>query len=513
MINKIINTLAIIILVITTFSCEKSDTKYVRIGTAQVSIQLIDGANQWPDSVYVAATGVTVLNSYQKFRKPTALTRDGNTWRGEIPMELSHSDNARIQIKNAKEGIDIYFFAGGDQDKPLNISVTRNGKSDFSVSSSGGTGYIGAIKEESGGITDVKTLTTRKYHNRCWKSNIPDEIYRSRSWSKFINYQLKSIIPAIFDSTLCDSNIPQDKASAITEQLKRLYYIDYIIFYKEKAEASGEKRIPEPPVKYHAAYLKDINFSDEGLLDDCWNPTTIPFLVYLLRDSPLEIQPIGETDILTWIKRTKYEVGKVIDSPTPLLMTLLATTSYLLQIQDRRIPLTETQISNINRFYQDDLGKIILGRNEVIAKQVAKLSHDLTDLSESADEWSLEQQITEIDNEPVIVALWSPTSVPCHIAMRAIETSKENFSKRNINFLYVADTSSSPDDRWTKYANRQAGTHVRLSDREFSKLAAEYGVTELPAYLLFDSHHQLIDTISGFTDIESFASKLGSISF
>ena len=513
MINKIINTLAITILVITTFSCGKSDTKYVRIGTAQVSIQLIDGANQWPDSVYVAATGVTVLNSYQKFRKPTALTRDGNTWRGEIPMELSHSDNARIQIKNAKEGIDIYFFAGADQDKPLNISVTRNGKSDFSVSSSGGTGYIGAIKEESGGITDVKTLTTRKYHNRCWKSNIPDEIYISRSWSKFINYQLESIIPAIFDSTLCGSNIPQDKASAITEQLKRLYYIDYIIFYKEKAEASGEKRIPEPPVKYHEAYLKDINFSDEGLLDDCWNPTTIPFLVYLLRDSPLEIQPIGETDIPTWIKRTKYEVGKVIDSPTPLLMTLLATTSYLLQIQDRRIPLTETQISNINRFYQDDLGKIIFGRNEVIAKQVAKLSHNLTDLSDSADEWSLVQQLKEMDNEPVIVALWSPTSVPCHVAMRAIETSKENFSKRNINFLYVADTSSSPDDRWTKYANRQAGTHVRLSDREFSKLAAEYGVTALPVYLLFDSNHQLIDTISGFTDIESFASKLGSLSF
>ncbi|MDE6085374.1 MAG: hypothetical protein K2G40_03100, partial [Muribaculaceae bacterium] len=214
--NVILNLLAITILSIAVLSCEKSDTKYVRIGTAQVSIQLIDGANQWPDSVYVAATGVTVLNSYQKFRKPTALTRDGNTWRGEIPMELSHSDNARIQIKNAKEGIDIYFFAGADQDKPLNISVTRNGKSDFSVSSSGGTGYFGAIKEESGGITDVKTLTTRKYHNRCWESSTPAEIFRSRSWSKFINYQLESIIPAIFDSTLCGSNIPQDKASAIT---------------------------------------------------------------------------------------------------------------------------------------------------------------------------------------------------------------------------------------------------------------------------------------------------------
>ncbi len=511
--NIILNLLAIAMLSTGVISCGKSDDRYVRIGTSEIAIELIDGTTPWPDSVYVTATGVSVLNSYQKFREPTVLTRDGNTWRGEIPMELSHSDNACIRVKNEKDGIYIYFFAGVDQDKPLNITITRNGKSDFSVSSSGGTGYIGAIEAESGGITDVKSLTQRIYHDRCWKISIPDEIYKSRSWSKFINYQLDAIIPAIFDSTLCDNNIPQDKTDIITEQLKRLYYIDQIIFFKEKAESSGEKRMPEPPVKYHAAYLKGLNFSDEGLLDDCWYPTTIPFLVYLLRYSPLEIQPIGETDIPTWIKKTKYEVDKVFDSPTPLLMSLLATTSYLIQIQEHRIPLTEAQIDNINSFYQDDLGKIILGRNEVIAKQVAKLDCNLTDLSGSADEWNVEEQLSQFDGEPIIVALWSPTSVPSHVAMRALETMKENLSKRNINFLYVADTTSSPDDRWTKYANRQAGTHVRLSDKNFTELVNKYDVKELPTYLLFDSNHQLADTISGFKDVETFAERIGNISF
>lgn len=508
------NLLAITILSIALLSCGKSDSRYVRIGTSQVSIQLRDGTTPWPDSMYVAATEVSILNSYQRFKRPTELSREGNTWHGEIPMELSHSDNACITIKNAKEGIEIYFYAGVDQEEPLNIEITRNGELDFSVASSGGTGYIGAIEtEQHDGLTDTKTLTASKYRNRRWESSTPDEIYRSRSWSKYINYQLESVIPTIFDSTLCDHNLPQDKAKILTEQLKRLYYIDNIIFYKDRAESSGEKRIPEPPVKYHAAYLKDLNFSDEGLLDDCWYPTTIPFLVYILRDSPLHIQPIGETDIPTWIKGTKVEISKVIASPTPLLMTLLATTSYLIQIQDRRIPLTETQIENINNYFRDDLGKIILSRNAIIARQVAKLESNLYDLSKSSDEWSLEQQLKQFKDESIIVALWSPTSVPCHVAMRAIEPAKENMSKRNINFLYITDTSSSPDDRWTKCANRQAGTHIRLSDREFSKLANKYDVNELPAYLLFDSNHHLTDTIAGFTDIESFASKLNVISF
>ena len=259
--------LAITILSIALLSCGKSEDRYVRIGTSQVSIQLIDGTTPWPDSMYVAATEVSILNSYQRFKRPTVLAREGNTWHGEIPMELSHSDNACITIKNAKEGIEIYFYAGVDQEEPLNIEITRNGESDFLVASSGGTGYFGAIEtEQHDGLVDAKTLTARKYRNRCWESSTPDEIYRSRSWSKYINYQLESVIPTIFDSTLCDHNLPQDKAKILTEQLKRLYYIDQIIYFKEKADASGEQRVPEPPVKYHAAYLNGLNFSDEGCL-------------------------------------------------------------------------------------------------------------------------------------------------------------------------------------------------------------------------------------------------------
>ena len=68
-------------------------------------------------------------------------------------------------------------------------------------------------------------------------------------------------------------------------------------------------------------------------------------------------------------------------------MNLLAATSYLMQIEQNH-PLTATQKNNIAEFYiKDDLGKLILRRNNAIA--IEKNTVSLIDLTAEEDNFDI----------------------------------------------------------------------------------------------------------------------------
>lgn len=64
-----------------------------------------------------------------------------------------------------------------------------------------------------------------------------------------------------------------------------------------------------------------------------------------------------------WQQAVDAKLAPAMKERPQLLLDLLSAMSYVLQI-DSGTPLTDTQIKNIKEGYTDDIGRILLARNQ-----------------------------------------------------------------------------------------------------------------------------------------------------
>lgn len=87
------------------------------------------------------------------------------------------------------------------------------------------------------------------------------------------------------------------------------------------------------------------------------------FLGSILKYPDGGLKDIGETPVAQWQEYAYKKLAPAMQERQKLLLDLLSGMSYANQL-DNGTPLTETQIKNIKEGYTDDIGKIILNRNE-----------------------------------------------------------------------------------------------------------------------------------------------------
>lgn len=487
------------------------EQKYIKIGSASVTVKLVDGDMAWPDSVSVYATEVTILNPEETYTDPFELNKvSDNEWSGEVPMEINTANTARFCVLNNDRSFELFFNGGLSQDTPLSLIVKRNGDNDYSIESEGGSGINDGIGVVAGFATSMPVCIDWQFTDVSNNNRVSIGVYASKSWETYIKSELDTVLPARLNYAFADYNLPPDRANVLAEQMKRLYYKGRIVHYVDNAKRFADTDVPEPPVEFYKAYIDSMSFTPEIMLDECYDPTMLVFLKLLLHNKSINVPDIAENDIADWIAASREEVGKIVTNPSDMFMDLLSAAAYLHQVEADNKTLTNLQKQNINKYYTDDLGKIILRRNETVARQLAGVCSDIEDLTSETEAFDLDKYIERFNGKPVVVDLWNTWCAPCRNAMQQLEPEKSGIMAQGVEFLYIAGASS-PEKDWRSLAERESGTHVRLSDDNYGKLLDKYGINAIPSYLFFDSDHKLVESYTGFPGIDGFKESINRI--
>lgn len=475
---------------------DRSNENRYQIGAAQVSVTLVDGEESWPDSVVVLVFHPALFSSEENCIDFTPLRFEGGKWCGEIPFEVLRSHGAGVVVLQNGDTFLTGVMCCLDQENPSDIKIKREKDGRFLWSAADKDDYTATPNEVASYLIHFETADMKA----------SEEAYQT--WQSYISEEIDSILPARLEVAFENIDVDPELKRIVTEQLKQFYFKGRITWYVKDAKRFLELDVSEPPVEMYKEYLDRLDFSTDVVIDETIPELTM-FYQQLLTRLPIGIPPIGESGVAEWQSAALPGLRKVISSPTQVFLDKLSAVAYITQIEEQNRPLSQQQIDNINAYYKDDLGKIILNRNQKIIDQLAKTQAELIDLSEQP-EFNLLDFMKWFEGRPVVVDLWNTWCGPCIDAMKKFEEKKQSYADSDVVFLYICNTSS-PEQKWHSYAERESGVHVRLSDDASYALMSEYDFDAIPSYLFFDRKHNLVEKYTSFPGVDGFVKSISNI--
>ncbi len=424
------------------------------------------------------------------------LNRNRDMFYGEIPVErLQEIGNVRWSVNGVLQGGTLLVFR---QEEPVWIKIYM---------SEDGTLFS----------VDYQELDMQKWANvSCILSGsvtvnpfmfVPKnkDLY-NESWKAVRSYQIDSIWPQYQKEALGKYSIPEEVSDWLMNDLKIAFASYCILPYVKNADELAGLKVDEPPMEAYT-FLDSIDYSPDVFL----KTNTLMSIGWLLQ-SILDyagggFERIGETPVAQWEEMADRKLEPAMKERPKLLLDLLAGMSYVLQIEDGE-PLTEIQKKNISDGFTDDIGKIVLAKNDrSLAMRNDKAS--LQDLI--GEEFTLQEYIDRnYAGKPVVVDLWNTWCAPCLSAISQTEDIKHSFAGPDLVFLYVSNESS-PAEAWKKQAAKIGGDQVRISMDASDALLAKYGFTGFPSYLFFDRSHKLVHAQTAFPGLKRYGELLDEI--
>ncbi len=297
----------------------------------------------------------------------------------------------------------------------------------------------------------------------------------------------------VIDQALHGREVPAAFDGWFLTHLNNMIYGDYYLGYREFIENEGA----ELPIEFFR-FLNDIDFNWLLTHDVVTGPN---YMMRKMLSSPnLGLKPIGEMPVAEWQAQTKASLGRVMDDVPQLLLDMLSATSYAEQLNANK-PLSEAQIENIKAGYGDDLGKLLLIKNERLVSDL-NTEVDMADLS--GEEFMLQRYIDEnFAGLPVVVDTWNTWCMPCMEAHKNVEPLRELPESEGVVFLYVSDVTS-PLAEWQRHAPHIGGKHVRISEASRDAMGKTYDLKAFPSYLFFDADHKLNRTVTAYPGDKKF---------
>lgn len=498
---------AIFIALCATALAASPTTPRIKAGKATLSINFEANSTTIPDKLQVAVMVPSLFDS--PFECETmALPRDSNSFSADIMLDTEEC------LVGLIVGTDDQRYSVGmvelSQNKSLIMNGTFNPDGTVTYQMSDTDGFNGspldASPDNQGLILSDILMRFAAYRPGDSENEPVISASDFKSWQQ-AKLKLDTLYTVQREYALNGRPIPPAASQWLDNNLRYFYAGNWMLNYVARAKRNWNTIVETPPLEYFA-FLNEIDYGPEILhLTPVFGP--YHFLTKILTELPVGIEPIGETDVFEWKANTTEKLSTVIDNPTALLVDLLAATSYVMQLNDDNRPFSATQKENITKGFDNDLSSILFSRNDRLTRQL-RLKANLHDMSESGIE-SVQKYIdTNYPDRPVVIDFWNTWCSPCMQAHRDLESIRQDPKFDKVVFLYISDTSSSPDE-WQITATRIGGEHLRIPQTCMEKLLKEYSLTAFPSYLFFDNNHTLRHTSTAFPGADAYGKLLTDI--
>lgn len=420
------------------------------------------------------------------------LARKGNSFHDLVPTETP-IEIVGFQVVNDK--FQFGSMVAVDQNNPTKIEISLDS--------------VGSIVDYHSNSSDSLTIYEWSTLSDIFANFISDMSYcvpasAYQSWKQVRDYQLNTMLPGQLNNAFDNRQIPEYAKPWFLNSLKCRFAAIEILPYVKAAERMNGITVDEPPMEAYT-FLNEIDCSS-NILKRLPYMGLKSFIYALLRFPDGGFDKIGDTDIVEWERGVAKKLSPALKSPSKLLLDLLAGMSYVEQIEINNIPLSETQISNISEGFTNDIGLIILNKNDKLLKMANQ--SDVFDFSGEA--FDLDTFIrTKFDGRPVVVDFWNTWCLPCIDSFyKTMELKKEYLSE--IAFLYISSTSS-PEYSWRQLAYKFGGTQIRVSEDDFNNMLSRYNLSALPSYIFFSKAHKIKYKFTALGELQDFKVKLSNI--
>ncbi len=502
--------LFVFMVLLATFACtrqkqEETYTQGIKPGIAKVSGKIIYSAskenNTFPDIEIntthpIVGEGIAVTGQ---------VNQDGS-FEMEIPVECQTLAGLRVG--------DFWGIIGltPNEKTHLEITLTDTGISNVIISDK--LGLTG-----SDVVNYFRVLYEETYN---YRAKLPPLDYCLSPDSFAQNYieRIEQTLPLIKNNPTLSA---KGKELAIIEyKFNRLLVVpmDYkgTVKMLHSNEMSGQGRendpndfVPEEPGKSYYAFLRYFD------LDNPINLQTADYnkvLQSILENETLQISPIGETPIETWLSGVKSIMSELVGFNEGLFYDLLASNSYARQFNNELKPLSDKQKENINNYFKGkkgEIAKILLRRNDEIIKLDANKDPLVVNETPAVSKEKLMNAIiSKYQGKVIVVDFWATWCGPCLNAMKEYRTVKSELKGKNVVFVYITD-GSSPKNLWEEKIKGIGGEHYYLNDDECEHLMGSFDFEGIPSYVIFDVKgklHHKFTSYPGNEEMQKMIEKL-----